>query len=193
MESRAATRPSHPPLGGTTHTGYYTLAWAVSQRIDTSRNTEDTERYTQGYWALAGAVSQRIDTSRNTEDMERHTQIITPCLGLCRNALTPAGTPRARNDTHRLLHLGLGCVATCCHQPEHQEHRTTYTDNYTLAWAVSQSIDTSRNTDDTERHTQIITPWLGLCRKVLTPAGTPRTRNDIHRLLHLGLDCVATR
>ena len=42
------------------------------------------------------------------------------------------------------------------------------------------------------RHTQIITPWLGLCRDVLTPAGIPRTRNDTHRLLHLGLGCVAT-
>ena len=42
------------------------------------------------------------------------------------------------------------------------------------------------------RHTQIITPWLGLCRNLLTPAGTPRTWNDTHRLLRLGLGCVAT-
>ena len=43
-----------------------------------------------------------------------------------------------------------------------------------------------------DRH-KVIGPWLGLCRNVLTPAGTPRTWKDTHRLLHLALGCVATR
>ena len=76
-------------------------------------------------------------------------------------------TSKNTDATGRVLRTGLGCVATHGHEQEHLRLRNdTHKDYFALAWAVSQHMDTNKNTDATERHTQ--------------------------RLFRLGLGCVTT-